>query len=108
MEHYDYVDYEYYELGDPLFPPDLFTMEQLRSGAVALYIVGAIYAMLNIWVVCDRFLVPSIYNALEIMKCKRWVCPLRYEYCAYDLQTQCWGFSYVSWRGENGVPTYCK
>ena len=28
---------------DPMFPKDLFTMEQIKSGAVILYIIGSIY-----------------------------------------------------------------
>ena len=48
------------EEADPLFPKDLFTMEQIRSGAVGFYIFGVIYMFVALAIVCDEFFVPSL------------------------------------------------
>ncbi|KAI5692976.1 hypothetical protein M8J75_005111 [Diaphorina citri] len=45
---------------DPLFPPDPFTMEQKRNGAVILHILGVLYMFVALAVVCDEFFVPSL------------------------------------------------
>ena len=44
----------------PMYPPDTFTMEQLRQGAVSLYIMGMIYMYVALAIVCDEFFVPSL------------------------------------------------
>ena len=43
-----------------MFPPDLFTMEQLSDGAIALHIIGIIYMFYALALVCDEFFVPSL------------------------------------------------
>ena len=45
---------------DPLFPTDLFTPEQLRSGAVLLHVIGIVYMFYALALVCDEFFVPSL------------------------------------------------
>ena len=45
---------------DPLFPPDLFTLTQLKHGAVVLYVIGIIYMFYALALVCDEFFVPSL------------------------------------------------
>ena len=45
---------------DPLFPPDLFSKEQLKDGAIVLYIIGIIYMFYALALVCDEFFVPSL------------------------------------------------
>uniref|UniRef100_A0A8D9APD6 Sodium/potassium/calcium exchanger Nckx30C n=1 Tax=Cacopsylla melanoneura TaxID=428564 RepID=A0A8D9APD6_9HEMI len=50
---------------DPLFPPDPFTMEQKRSGAVIVYIIGLLYMFIALAVVCDEFFVPSLDVIIE-------------------------------------------
>ena len=45
---------------DPLFPPDLFSKEQLKGGAIILYIIGIIYMFYALALVCDEFFVPSL------------------------------------------------
>jgi sodium/potassium/calcium exchanger 2 len=49
----------------PLFPPDLFTDEQLKKGAIVLYIVGVIYMFIALAIVCDEFFVPSLDVIIE-------------------------------------------
>ncbi|KAF4528352.1 hypothetical protein B566_EDAN006607 [Ephemera danica] len=50
---------------DPLFPADLFTMEQRKQGAVALHILGVIYMFVALAIVCDEFFVPSLDVIIE-------------------------------------------
>ncbi|XP_054277309.1 sodium/potassium/calcium exchanger Nckx30C-like [Macrosteles quadrilineatus] len=50
---------------DPLFPEDLFTMEQRRNGAVVFHIIGVIYMFVALAVVCDEFFVPSLDVVIE-------------------------------------------
>ena len=52
---------------DPLFPPDVFTKEEIRNGAVAFYIVGVIYMFVALAIVCDEFFVPSLDVIIEKM-----------------------------------------
>lgn len=50
---------------DPLFPTDLFTMEQRRKGAIAFHVVGVIYMFVALAIVCDEFFVPSLDVIIE-------------------------------------------
>ncbi|XP_050101636.1 sodium/potassium/calcium exchanger Nckx30C isoform X2 [Anopheles aquasalis] len=50
---------------DPLFPPDLFTDEQLRNGAIILHVIGVIYMFVALAIVCDEFFVPSLDVIIE-------------------------------------------
>ncbi|XP_055549135.1 sodium/potassium/calcium exchanger Nckx30C isoform X3 [Wyeomyia smithii] len=50
---------------DPLFPEDLFTLEQRRNGAVVLHILGVIYMFVALAIVCDEFFVPSLDVIIE-------------------------------------------
>lgn len=49
----------------PLFPKDLFTMEQRRHGAVVLHILGVVYMFVALAIVCDEFFVPSLDVIIE-------------------------------------------
>lgn len=49
----------------PLFPPDLFTLEQRRSGAILLHILGVIYMFVALAIVCDEFFVPALDVIIE-------------------------------------------
>ncbi len=53
-------DYDYDYSEDPLFPPDLFTREALRSGAVILYMFGLVVVLILIGLLSYFLLVPSI------------------------------------------------
>lgn len=50
---------------DPLFPPDLFTLEQRKNGAIILHIIGVIYMFVALAIVCDEFFVPSLDVIIE-------------------------------------------
>ncbi|KAK2164855.1 hypothetical protein LSH36_58g17053 [Paralvinella palmiformis] len=50
-----------------LYPPDLFTIEQLKSGAVILHIVGMIYMFVALAIICDEFFVPSLVVLIQIL-----------------------------------------
>ena len=54
---------------DPLFPPDIFTKEQIRNGAVAFYILGVIYMFVALAIVCDEFFVPALDVIIEKLQC---------------------------------------
>ena len=54
---------------DPLFPPDIFTKEQIRQGAVAFYILGVIYMFVALAIVCDEFFVPALDVIIEKLQC---------------------------------------
>ena len=45
---------------DNLFPDDLFSREQRRSGAIILHVLGMIYMFVALAIVCDEFFVPSL------------------------------------------------
>ncbi|KAK9708755.1 Sodium/calcium exchanger protein [Popillia japonica] len=50
---------------DPLFPRDLFTTEQRRSGAILLHVLGVIYMFVALAIVCDEFFVPALDVIIE-------------------------------------------
>ncbi|XP_063699859.1 sodium/potassium/calcium exchanger Nckx30C isoform X2 [Culicoides brevitarsis] len=50
---------------DPLFPEDLFTIEERRRGAVVLHILGVMYMFVALAIVCDEFFVPSLDVIIE-------------------------------------------
>ncbi|CAH2042057.1 unnamed protein product, partial [Iphiclides podalirius] len=49
----------------PLFPEDLFTEEQRRSGAVLLHVLGMGYMFVALAIVCDEFFVPALDVIIE-------------------------------------------
>ncbi|XP_014204679.1 sodium/potassium/calcium exchanger Nckx30C-like [Copidosoma floridanum] len=49
----------------PLFPHDLFSLEQRRHGAVMLHVLGVIYMFVALAIVCDEFFVPSLDVIIE-------------------------------------------
>ncbi|KAF2355761.1 Sodium/potassium/calcium exchanger, partial [Trinorchestia longiramus] len=50
---------------DPLFPPELFTEEQLANGAIFLHVLGMIYMFVALAMVCDEFFVPALDVIIE-------------------------------------------
>lgn len=50
---------------DPLFPQDLFTVEQRRNGAVIFHILGVVYMFVALAIVCDEFFVPALDVIIE-------------------------------------------
>ncbi len=46
--------------GGSEYPPDLFSMDEIRKGAIVLYIVGVIYMFVALAIVCDEFFVPAL------------------------------------------------
>ncbi|XP_033750802.1 sodium/potassium/calcium exchanger 2-like isoform X2 [Pecten maximus] len=53
---------------DSLYPPELFTDNQLSHGAVALHVLGMIYMFVALAIVCDEFFVPSLGCITERLK----------------------------------------
>ncbi|CAJ0590992.1 unnamed protein product [Cylicocyclus nassatus] len=49
------------------FPPDLFTLEQRRHGAIILHLGGLVYMFVALAVVCDEFFVPSLAVLIEVL-----------------------------------------
>ena len=49
----------------PLFPTDLFTLEERQRGAVVLHVAGVVYMFVALAVVCDEFFVPSLDVIIE-------------------------------------------
>ena len=45
---------------DKKFPPDFFTREQRRNGAIILHIFGLAYMFVALAIVCDEFFIPSL------------------------------------------------
>jgi len=43
-----------------LYPPDVFTMDQLENGAVILHIIGIFYMFAGLAIVCDDYFVPAL------------------------------------------------
>lgn len=54
---------------DPLFPPDAFTPDQIKSGAVVFYIIGVIYMFVALAIVCDEFFVPALDVIIDVIGC---------------------------------------
>lgn len=52
---------------DPMFPKDLFTMDQIKAGAVGFYIFGVMYMFVALAIVCDEFFVPALDVMIEIL-----------------------------------------
>lgn len=50
---------------DPLFPVDLFSLEERRNGAIIFHIIGVIYMFVALAIVCDEFFVPSLDVIIE-------------------------------------------
>ncbi|XP_047740749.1 sodium/potassium/calcium exchanger Nckx30C [Hyalella azteca] len=50
---------------DPLFPPDLFTEDQLKKGAIILHVLGMVYMFVALAMVCDEFFVPALDVIIE-------------------------------------------
>jgi len=50
---------------DPLFPPDVFTKEQLKNGGVVCYMLGVLYMFVALAIVCDEFFVPALDVIIE-------------------------------------------
>ncbi|XP_056299038.1 sodium/potassium/calcium exchanger 2-like [Pseudoliparis swirei] len=46
--------------GHGAYPPDLFTLEERRKGAVAFHMFGMIYMFIALAIVCDEFFVPAL------------------------------------------------
>ncbi|XP_035283257.1 sodium/potassium/calcium exchanger 2-like isoform X1 [Anguilla anguilla] len=42
------------------YPPDLFTLEERRQGAVVLHMFGMLYMFIALAIVCDEFFVPAL------------------------------------------------
>lgn len=42
------------------YPPDVFTLEQKRKGAVILHIIGMCYMFLALSIACDEFFIPAL------------------------------------------------
>ncbi|XP_050352622.1 sodium/potassium/calcium exchanger Nckx30C isoform X3 [Nymphalis io] len=49
----------------PLFPEDLFTDDERRSGAVVLHVIGMGYMFVALAIVCDEFFVPALDVIIE-------------------------------------------
>ncbi|XP_056438001.1 sodium/potassium/calcium exchanger 4 [Gadus chalcogrammus] len=47
------------------FPEDLFSFEELRSGAVVLHIIAALYMFLALAIICDDYFVTSLEKICE-------------------------------------------
>ena len=47
------------------YPPDVFSIEQRKQGAVVLHIIGMIYMFVALAIVCDEFFVPALTVIIE-------------------------------------------
>ena len=46
--------------GGGIYPPDLFTMEEIKRGGFVLYALGLFYMFCALAIVCDEFFVPAL------------------------------------------------
>jgi len=58
---------EPYQIDGADYPDDLFSQNQLESGALVLHFIGLMYMFLAIAIVCDEFFVPSIEVIVEAL-----------------------------------------
>lgn len=49
----------------PLFPTDLFSLEERRRGALLLHVLGVMYMFVALAIVCDEFFVPALDVIIE-------------------------------------------
>ncbi|XP_039614191.1 sodium/potassium/calcium exchanger 2-like isoform X2 [Polypterus senegalus] len=47
------------------YPEDLFSLEERKSGAVILHMIGMVYMFIALAIVCDEFFVPSLTVIIE-------------------------------------------
>lgn len=47
------------------YPPDVFSIEERRNGAVILHVIGLIYMFVALAIICDEFFVPSLSVIIE-------------------------------------------
>ena len=52
-----------------IYPPDIFSEQQLKHGALVLHIFGMIYMFLALAIVCDEFFVPALEVITEKVGC---------------------------------------
>ncbi|XP_065225151.1 sodium/potassium/calcium exchanger Nckx30C [Planococcus citri] len=50
---------------DPLFPDDIFTMDERRRGLVLIHVLGVLYTFFALAIVCDEFFVPALEVIIE-------------------------------------------
>ena len=50
------------------YPPDVFSLEQRKQGAVVLHIIGMIYMFVALAIVCDEFFVPALTVIIDRLK----------------------------------------
>ena len=50
------------------YPPDVFSIEDRKKGAVVLHIIGMIYMFVALAIVCDEFFVPALSVIIELLK----------------------------------------
>ena len=50
------------------YPPDAFSLEQRRKGAVVLHVIGLIYMFIALAIVCDEFFVPALSVITDKLK----------------------------------------
>ena len=50
---------------DPLYPDDLFTLEERQHGAAILHVLGMMYMFICLAIVCDEFFVPALDVIIE-------------------------------------------
>ena len=43
-----------------IYPPDIFTIEEKKQGAIVLHVLGMIYMFVALAIVCDEFFVPAL------------------------------------------------
>ena len=53
------------EPANQLYPPELFTDEQKRNGAILLYVFAMFYMFCALAIVCDEFFVPALEVLIE-------------------------------------------
>ena len=51
--------------GGSLYPKDIFSMSDLKGGAVVLHVIGVMYTFIAIAIVCDDFFVPALEVLVE-------------------------------------------
>ena len=48
------------------YPPEVFSWEQKKTGAVALYVLGVLYMFVALAIVCDEFFVPALERIVDV------------------------------------------
>lgn len=65
LHHHGKIKHDLIGEKRPLFPRDLFSLDERRNGAIIFHVLGVVYMFVALAIVCDEFFVPSLDVIIE-------------------------------------------